>query len=175
MSKKHDATVDHEADEDYRDEPAKKAESRSSSPVTKKKRDMTKGTFWREMFSLGIHRRQQGRIARQITFGALAATVGAGCWRLSEFLMGDAYWRIGFPLVLFAIGAWVAYRLVNYPPFADFLINVEAEMIKVSWPTRTELFRSSVVVMLTIFGLAAILALYDVFWQWLLKVLGVIK
>jgi preprotein translocase subunit SecE len=65
--------------------------------------------------------------------------------------------------------------LVNYPPFADFLINVEAEMVKVSWPTRTELFRSSVVVMLTIFGLAAILALYDVFWQWFLRLLGVIR
>lgn len=166
-------TVDHEADKDYRDEAAKKADSRSSSP--KKKRDMTKGTFWREMFSWGIHRRQQGKIARQVTFGALLATIGAGCWRLSEFLIGDAYWRIGFPLVLFAIGAWFAYRLVNYPPFADFLINVEAEMIKVSWPTRTELFRSSVVVMLTIFGLAAILALYDVIWRELLTLLGVIK
>jgi preprotein translocase subunit SecE len=160
-------TVDHEADKDYR------ADNRSSSP--KKKRDMTKGTFWREMFSWGIHRRQQGKIARQVTFGALAATVGAGCWRLSDFLMGDTFFRIGFPLVLFAIGAWVAYRLVNYPPFADFLINVEAEMVKVSWPTRTELFRSSVVVMLTIFGLAAILALYDVFWQWFLRLLGVIR
>jgi preprotein translocase subunit SecE len=160
-------TVDHEADKDYR------ADSRSSSP--KKKRDMTKGTFWREMFSFGIHRRQQGKIARQVTFGALAATIGAGCWRLSEFLIGGPFWQVGFPMVLFAIGSWFAYRLVNYPPFADFLINVEAEMVKVSWPTRTELFRSSVVVMLTIFGLAAILALYDVIWRELLTLLGVIK
>ena len=34
--------------------------------------------------------------------GALAATVGAGCWRLSEYLIGNAYWRIGLPLLLFA-------------------------------------------------------------------------
>ena len=72
-----------------------------------------------------------------------------------------AVWQIGIPLVLFAAGIWVAFRLVNYPPFADFLIAVEAEMAKVSWPTRTELFRSSLVVMLTIFGLAALLAVYD--------------
>ena len=32
------------------------------------------------------------------------------------------------------------------PAFADFLIAVEAEMNKVSWPTRTELFRGSMVV-----------------------------
>ena len=42
------------------------------------------------------------------------------------------------------------FRLVNLPKFADFLIAVEAEMNKVSWPTRTELFRSSVVVIVTI-------------------------
>ena len=34
------------------------------------------------------------------------------------------------------------------PAFADFLIAVEAEMNKVSWPTRHELIRASMVVML---------------------------
>ena len=34
--------------------------------------------------------------------------------------------------------------VVNLPVFADFLIAVEAEMNKVSWPTRGELFRGSV-------------------------------
>ena len=35
--------------------------------------------------------------------------------------------------------------------FADFLIAVEAEMTKVSWPSRGELVRSSIVVILVIF------------------------
>jgi preprotein translocase subunit SecE len=177
MSKKHDATVDHEADEYQTERAANGRETgKVSSPVRKKKRDMTKSTFWREMFSLGIHRRQQGRIVRQATFGALFATIGVGCWRLSEYL--TAYGtglQIGIPVGLFAVGAWVAYRLVNYPPFADFLIHVEAEMIKVSWPTRTELFRSSVVVMITIFGLAFVLWGYDIIWHELLKFLRVVR
>ena len=53
-----------------------------------------------------------------------------------------------------AVAGWICYRLVNFPGFADFLIAVEAEMNKVSWPTRTELFRASMVVLFLIFSLA---------------------
>ncbi len=157
MSKKHEATVDR--DDEYR----------VSQPVRKSKRNMTTSSFWREMFSVGMYKRQQGRITRQATFGALFAMFGIGCWRLSQFLVTKgAFWQIGIPLALFAVGVWVAYRLVNYPSFADFLIAVEAEMAKVSWPTRTELFRSSLVVMITIFGLAFLLWLYDLSLHWFL-------
>jgi preprotein translocase subunit SecE len=47
------------------------------------------------------------------------------------------------------------------PTFADFLISVEGEMNKVSWPSRSELFRASLVVILVIFFLAALLFAYD--------------
>jgi preprotein translocase subunit SecE len=73
--------------------------------------------------------------------------------------------RHGLPFVLLLLGLWAAYRLVNLPSFADFLIAVEAEMNKVSWPTRAELYRSSVVVLVTIFALAAVLFVFDFFWQ----------
>ena len=60
------------------------------------------------------------------------------------------------------------------PRFADFLIAVEAEMAKVSWPTRGELFRSSLVVLFTIFALAAVLSVFDVLWNWLFRGLGIL-
>ena len=60
---------------------------------------------------------------------------------------------------------WIAFRLVNMPRFADFLISVEAEMNKVSWPTRTELFAASMVVIVVIFLLTAILFVYDLVWK----------
>jgi preprotein translocase subunit SecE len=130
---------------------------------------MTTSTFWREMFSVGVYKRQQGRIARQATFGAMIFTFGVGCFRLSQMLVAsDSFLRIGIPIALFAATAWLAYRLVNYPSFADFLIAVEAEMAKVSWPTRAELYRSSLVVMFTIFGLAALLWIYDLSLHWFL-------
>jgi preprotein translocase subunit SecE len=53
------------------------------------------------------------------------------------------------------------------------LIAVEAEMNKVSWPTRAELLRSSIVVIFSIFLLALILFGYDMFWRAFLDVLGI--
>jgi len=50
---------------------------------------------------------------------------------------------------------------------------VEAEMNKVSWPTRGELFRASMVVLVTIFLLAVVLWLFDVVWGYVFSWLGV--
>ena len=63
------------------------------------------------------------------------------------------------------VGVWAAYRSVNLPAFADFLIAVEAEMNKVSWPTRGELFRASMVVLVCIIFLAIVLYGFDIFWR----------
>jgi preprotein translocase SecE subunit len=70
-------------------------------------------------------------------------------------------WIYGIPFAVFVAGLWASFRVVQLPNFADFLISVEGEMNKVSWPARGELFRASVVVMFVIFFLAAILLLYD--------------
>ncbi|MDO7678940.1 MAG: preprotein translocase subunit SecE, partial [Pirellulales bacterium] len=40
---------------------------------------------------------------------------------------------------------------------------------KVTWPSRDEVFRSSVVVIFMIFALSAILAAYDLFWWLVLR------
>ncbi|MFC1597781.1 preprotein translocase subunit SecE [Planctomycetota bacterium] len=146
--------------------------------------------FFQELFHVGLYKRTQGRITRQVTFSAVAVVVMAGLWRLHATLGTGLvnwpgnwmdYWNLtrnetleatlrhgmhhGLPFALLLFGLWAAYRLVNVPGFADFLIAVEAEMNKVSWPTRGELYRSSIVVLVTIFALAAILFVFDFFWQ----------
>jgi preprotein translocase subunit SecE len=145
-----------------------------------------RGSLWGELLSASVYKRNQGRIARQLTFAALAAVIGIGVWRLAQLLGvlyggavgsgvagmgGEDYGVVRFvvPAVLLALGLWVAYRAVNVPWFADFLIAVEAEMAKVSWPSGDEVFRSSVVIIFLIFALAAILAGYDLFWWFVLR------
>ena len=140
-----------------------------------------RGSLWGELLSASVYKRNQGRVARQLTFAALAAVIGIGVWRLAQLLGvlyggsvgmgGEDFGVVRFvvPAVLLAIGLWVAYRAVNVPWFADFLIAVEAEMAKVSWPTGDEVFRSSVVIIFLIFALAAILAGYDLFWWFVLR------
>ena len=140
------------------------------------------GAFFQELFHTGIYKRSQGRVSRQVTFAAVAIVLALGCWRLSMVLemaawakamnqYGFLYW---LPGMLLMASLWTAYRLVNVPAFADFLIAVEAEMNKVSWPTRGELYRSSIVVLVTIFFLAAILFGFDFFWKWVFVTLGIL-
>lgn len=129
-----------------------------------------------ELFQSGVYKKNQGRMVRQVTFFSLLAAIALGCWRLSATLAGNSpVYTLWLPLVLLAVGGWLAFRAINIPRFADFLIAVEAEMNKVSWPSRGELFRSSVVVIVVIFGLAAILLAYDIFWKSVLKFLGIVS
>ncbi|MEX2121426.1 MAG: preprotein translocase subunit SecE [Pirellulales bacterium] len=136
-----------------------------------------RGELWRDLFSLGLYKRSQGRIARQVTFAVLAVAVALGAWSLYEFLTDKAPRSVQYASasVLCVVGLWVAFRVVNLPRFADFLIAVEAEMNKVSWPSRSELARSAMVVMVTMFGLAAVLYAYDLVWQTLLTALGILR
>jgi preprotein translocase subunit SecE len=126
------------------------------------------GTFFSELIRFGVYKRSQGRIARQVTFAAVVGAVALGLMRLST-LISAVEWKIGVPAVLLAAAVWTTYRLVNVPAVADFLIAVEAEMNKVSWPSRSELIRASTVVLVMMLALAVILAGYDIFWKLLLS------
>lgn len=133
------------------------------------------GAFFYELVHVGIYKRSQGRITRQVTFATLALAMALGLLRLSSMLAGKGLeYQFAVPGLLLLACLWALYRLVNVPGFADFLIAVEAEMNKVSWPTRMELFRASMVVLILIFALAFILFGYDIFWKILLHALGIL-
>ncbi|MEC7409305.1 MAG: preprotein translocase subunit SecE, partial [Planctomycetota bacterium] len=111
----------------------------------------------RELFSAGVYKPNQGRIVRQLTCLAIWIIVSLACWALYSSLRGTDMGSgvaSGIPTVLVALGVWTGFRLVNWPRFADFLIAVEAEMNKVTWPGKDELVRAAFVVIFTIFFLA---------------------
>ena len=110
-----------------------------------------------------------------MTFVTIAIVLAYGLWRLSDQLMDYGHWmQYALPGALLLVCGWVTYRLVNVPSFADFLIAVEAEMNKVSWPTRQELFRGSAVVLIVIILLAAVLFGFDMFWSTLFTRMGIL-
>lgn len=80
------------------------------------------------------------------------------------------------PVLLLGLAAWVAFRAVNLPTFAEFLIATEAEMNKVSWSSRKRLAQDTVVVLVTTILMALFLLAVDLFWGWLLssKYVGVL-
>ena len=71
--------------------------------------------------------------------------------------------------ILAGASAWLAWRIVNYPAFADFLIATEAEMNKVSWTTRKKLVQDTIVVLITVFLMAVYLFAMDQVWVQLLS------
>jgi preprotein translocase subunit SecE len=130
--------------------------------------------YLQQLFQVGLYKRSQGRYARQWTLIAIAVVVSAGCFALYQWLMGEGL-VVGqaAPIALGVLGAalWAAFRLIQFPVFADFLISVEAEMNKVSWPTRSELIKASGVVIFVIFFLAVVLFAYDFVWKSFFKAL----
>ena len=85
--------------------------------------------------------------------------------------------RFTLPVLLLALTMWLAWRVVNLPTFADFLIATEAEMNKVSWTTRHRLYQDTVVVLVTMILLAIFLFLVDIGWHSILswKPIGVLR
>jgi preprotein translocase SecE subunit len=81
------------------------------------------------------------------------------------------------PFVLAAAAIWFAWRIVNVPSFADFLIATEAELNKVSWTTRRRLIQDTIVVLATVVLFTIFLFVVDVAWGQILslKAVGVLK
>lgn len=141
-----------------------------------REKNITASPLFSELFHLGLYKPSQGKLVRRATFAALVLAVLVGAWRLSFQLsqFGDVY-RYAIPMLVAAAGAWIAFRVVNMPRFADFLIAVEAEVNKVSWPSKGELIRATIVVLFTIVVLTVVLFGYDIAWRYLLLALGVIE
>ncbi|MFO0929904.1 MAG: preprotein translocase subunit SecE [Gemmataceae bacterium] len=72
--------------------------------------------------------------------------------------------QMTLPLLIIAASLWLAWRLVNMPTFADFLIATEAELNKVSWTTQKRLVQDTVVVLVTVFLMSVFLFGMD--WAW---------
>ncbi|MCU0706451.1 MAG: preprotein translocase subunit SecE [Fimbriiglobus sp.] len=73
------------------------------------------------------------------------------------------------PALVVLLSVWVAWRAVNVPVFGDFLIATEAEMNKVSWTSRRQLIKDTIVVLVFLTLLTLFLFVIDLFWSWLLS------
>lgn len=138
--------------------------------------------FFRELFQFHVYKRTQGRLVRQLTMLGIIAIIAWGAYRFTDPGVGFALfgsmennvaatwvYSIAGALVLF--GLWFSYRLINYSRFADFLIAVEAEMVKVSWPGNKELYVTTVVVIVVMLLLTVSLCCFDLIWLGLYKLL----
>jgi len=73
-----------------------------------------------------------------------------------------AHYIVGSIIAL--LGIWLAFRIVNMPRVAEFLIAVEAEMVKVSWPNNKEVYVTTIVVITVMLIFSVLLAIFDLSW-----------
>jgi preprotein translocase SecE subunit len=72
--------------------------------------------------------------------------------------------HVMLPIILGVLLLWFAWRVVNIPAFADFMIATEAEMNKVSWTNRKRLLQDTIVVLVTVFLFTIFLFVVDIIW-----------
>ena len=131
-------------------------------------------TFFTELTSWTLYKRNQGLLARQATFAAIIVVVLVASytlWVSRQITSVNTAVCAGLALA----GAWIAFRLVNYAKFADFLISVQAEMDKVTWASRGELYRATVVVISVMFLMAVLLTAYDQIWIVVFRFVGFLE
>ena len=135
-------------------------------------------SFLANLFSPAVYKPLQGKRARLWTGLGLGATVLLGLNELRLSLDGALFSPTvfyGVPVLVGFVFAWLIYRLLQFPPFVDFLIATEAEMNKVSWTTKEDLKRATIVVLVTVAVMAVFLFGVDWIWSTLLQLIGVLR
>ncbi|MGE3820125.1 MAG: preprotein translocase subunit SecE [Isosphaeraceae bacterium] len=123
-----------------------------------------------------VYKPLQGWYARLYTALGIGLIAGVGVWRLYEIVYESTEAiRFGVPAVAALLGGWFLFRLVQYPPFVEFLIATEAEMNKVSWTNKDDLYRATVVVLVTVVLTSVFLFGVDWIWSNLLQAIGVLR
>ncbi|MCL2006361.1 MAG: preprotein translocase subunit SecE [Planctomycetaceae bacterium] len=145
--------------------------------------------LFKELFRLRRYKVSQGRLIRRLTMAGVWVMFATAAWKctLMDFtwvarwmgMSGEAAsafvpaFTFSMAGMILLFGLWFGWRLINWPTFGDFLIAVEAEMAKVSWPGRDELKSSTVVVLAVFLFLAGVLLIYDMILISIFKVVGI--
>ena len=137
----------------------------------------------------GGYREDQGRLARMAAFWCLVLFLVFGCHSLyvalqsfaslAEPINGISIPVVGWPFSgaflisfgLFLVGLIVIRRWERKPKVADLLIDTEAELKKVAWPTLQQVTNSSLVVIVSVVLLGGFMALVDLLLARIIRVI----
>jgi preprotein translocase SecE subunit len=138
--------------------------------------------------AIELYKPEGAKTSRGLTAFCLGALLLYGSLSLYEYL-ADGWWMdpfggengwgeiLGeeFPLAprtlltlgLMAVSGFGIFYLCNLPKYVDFLCETEAELKKVTWPSRPEVYSSSVIVIITTLILAAYIWVVDNIFIWI--------
>ena len=123
------------------------------------------------------YKKKQGRPSRQI---ALCVVTSCLAWLTiqiaSIFVARQAgiFW-LSLCITASIVSALVSLLILEKPKFSDFLISVQSEIDKVTWPSTAEVKRATLVVLVLIISIACVMFLFDLVWQWVFQVIGFLQ
>ena len=129
--------------------------------------------FLKGLVATNLYKSSQGRIARRSTFIGFTLVFLLGAFSLYRGQTFGSASNI-IAIIVAILGTWISFRTINYPTFADFLVSVEAEMAKVSWPSKKELYANTKVVLLFMFLFTVLIFICDVIFNWLFHILHLV-
>jgi len=111
------------------------------------------------------------RVTAAVTIAALAALAALEAYaRLAGF---GIQVRLAAPVLALAVIVAFGIYVLNWPRVAEFLIDAESELAKVSWPNRQQVLGSTGTVLVLVLLLAIYLVgmdlLVDLFLRWVLR------
>lgn len=127
-----------------------------------------------------VHKPGQGywtRMLSAIGFGTLVLAGVAWMWgKFPAWVGGDnvILWQAVMAASVVAVFGFVLWYILNKPNIVDFMIATEAEMKKVNWPSKKEIYGSTVVVIGGTLLMAAILFVVDIVFGTLFREIGII-
>jgi preprotein translocase subunit SecE len=136
--------------------------------------------LFKELFRIRRYKNNQGRLIRRLTMAGVWTVFVCGAYKFSQLafdwapLLREQEVRYIVALLFIMVGMWFGYRLVHWPVFADFLVAVESEMVKVSWPGKAELYSSTIVVLVMFAILSAMIYLFDLVWVFIFNFLEIL-
>jgi preprotein translocase SecE subunit len=132
--------------------------------------------------NLEVYKKGQGRLARRTAYVLGAALVAFGAYRFYATFneIGRFVWVEKVPLVgeitlynvlafvVFGLGILCLHLFLNAEKRADLLIDTEQELRKVTWPSRSEVWSATRVVVIVTFLMGMVLYGFDFVLHWLL-------
>ncbi len=153
--------------------------SKPTKPGKAKPGGAPRGMFALFLFNLAradLYKPMQGWYARVYTVLGLGLILAAGAWKVFDASIEySPALRFGLPTLFLGTLGWVIFRIVHFPPFAEFLIATEAEMNKVSWTNKEDLIRATTVVLATVVLMTMFLFMVDTVWTLVLRQIGVLQ
>lgn len=125
------------------------------------------------VFSVSRYKPRQGILVRRV-FHLLSSlcAVGLGVSIARAFTQGNGHVVAG---VFVSAMLWLSWRTMQYPPICDFLIDVQVELGRVSWPRVVDVKRFTLVVLFVMFLVSLYLFLCDRLLQFLLRAASVLN